>query len=92
VRYQVYSQGKPLLTAGFFRTQKPGTVKDPGGQAHEFTGLGSDDPVEFQGDYLKGAHYLDSQDTEHFFLAWNENGTVAWAEVRVSGLDDSPLK
>jgi hypothetical protein len=92
VRYQIYSQGKPLLTAGLFSRQKPGTVKDTGGQPHEFTGLGTGSTVPFQGDYVKGAHYLDTKENEHFFLVWNENGTVAFAEVRVIGLNDLPLK
>lgn len=89
VRYQVYSQDKPMLrTLGF---QAPGTIRDAGGKEHEFEGAGTDDSAPFQGDYVKGAHYLSEKETEHFFLVWNENGTLAFAEVRVIGLTDSPM-
>ncbi|MFP5284440.1 MAG: hypothetical protein ACLGI9_01755, partial [Thermoanaerobaculia bacterium] len=93
VRYQVYSRGEPLLTKSslFGDRQNPGTiksVKNANVVEHEFVGLGTDDSVPFQGDYMKGAHYLSANDVEHFFLVWNENGKVAFAEVRVSGLTD----
>jgi hypothetical protein len=99
VRYQVYSQGKPLLNKKLFgvfaERQQPGSIKSAKNGIvveHEFVGLGTEDSVDFQGDYMKGAHYLSAKDVEHFFLVWNENGKVAFAEVRVSGLNDLPLK
>lgn len=100
VRYQVYSQGKPLLNKKFFNIfgdrQKPGTIKSVKNgivMEHEFVGLGTDNPpAPFQGDYMKGAHYLSAKEVEHFFLVWNQNGKVAFSEVRVAGLNDLPLK
>jgi hypothetical protein len=84
VRYQVYHEGKAMLTTtGLFKAQKAGTVNDSNGNPHEFTGKSG----PFQGDYVKGAHYLSEQGVEHFVLVWNENGTVAFAEVRASGLE-----
>ena len=85
VRYQVYNRGKPMLVKGVFKTQAPGIVQGASGE-HTFTGS----TAKFHGDYMNGAHYLGPNGTEHFVLVWNEVGTVAFAEVRVHGLNDSP--
>ena len=86
VRYQVYHRGKPMLTKGDLAIESPGIVEHSGGGDHTFTGLST----PFHGDYMKGAHYITDKGTEHFVLVWNENGKVAFAQVRVHGLTDAP--